>query len=90
MDLIVSPATPITAFDAGMEVPPGSGLARWTEWAGFSYPINLTQEPALSVPCGTDGRGLPVGLQIVGRKGADLEVLGAGLAVERALAVGAA
>ncbi|NBB84575.1 MAG: amidase [Alphaproteobacteria bacterium] len=84
VDLIVSPATPLTAFDAGLEVPRDSGLGRWTEWAGFSYPINLTQEPALALPCGSDDRGLPVGLQIIGRKGADLEVLGAGLAIERA------
>ena len=89
VDLIVSPATPLTAFDAGLEVPAASGLARWTEWAGFSYPINLTQQPALALPCGSDARGLPVGLQIIGRKGADLEVLGAGLAVERALVDGA-
>jgi len=89
VDLIVSPATPLTAFDAGLEVPEGSGLARWTEWAGFSYPLNLTQEPALALPCGSDRRGLPVGLQIIGRKGADLEVLGAGLAIERARADGA-
>jgi len=85
VDLIVSPATTITAFDADREVPQESGLGRWTEWAGFSYPINLSQQPALSLPCGVDGRGLPVGLQVVGRKGADVEVLGAGLAIERAL-----
>ncbi|NBB68741.1 MAG: amidase [Alphaproteobacteria bacterium] len=88
VDLVVSPATPLTAFDAGLEVPNDSGLARWTEWAGFSYPINLTQEPALTLPCGSDDRGLPMGLQIIGRKGADLEVLGAGLAIERARADG--
>jgi amidase/aspartyl-tRNA(Asn)/glutamyl-tRNA(Gln) amidotransferase subunit A len=88
VDLIVSPATPLTAFGAGLEVPEGSGLARWTEWAGFSYPLNLTQEPALALPCGSDERGMPIGLQIVGRKGADLEVLGAGLAIERARADG--
>ncbi len=85
VDLVVSPATPLTAFDAGLEVPTESGLARWTEWAGFSYPLNLSQQPALALPCGADASGLPVGLQIVGRKGADLEVLGAGLAVERAV-----
>lgn len=89
VDLIVSPATPLTAFDAGLEVPAASGLVRWTEWAGFSYPLNLTQQPALVLPCGGDDRGLPVGLQIVGRKGADLEVLGAGLAIERVRAGGA-
>ncbi len=86
-DLVVSPATSLTAFEAGVEVPAGSGLARWTEWAGFSYPLNLTQQPALVVPAGLDADGLPIGLQIIGRKGADLEVLGAGLAFERATAV---
>lgn len=85
VDVVVSPATALTAFGAGLEVPAGSEFQRWTEWAGFSYPINLTQEPALVVPAGRDGDGMPVGLQFVGRKGADLEVLGAGLAFERAL-----
>ncbi len=45
-DLLVSPAVAVPPFAAGAEVPPGSGLARWTEWAGFSYPLNLSQQPA--------------------------------------------
>jgi aspartyl-tRNA(Asn)/glutamyl-tRNA(Gln) amidotransferase subunit A len=84
LDLIVSPTTALTAFAAGAELPADSGLERWLQWAGFSYPINLTQQPALSVPAGFDGEGLPIGLQIVGPKGADAAVLGAGLAFERA------
>jgi amidase/aspartyl-tRNA(Asn)/glutamyl-tRNA(Gln) amidotransferase subunit A len=52
IDLLVSPTTAIAAFAAGEELPPGSGLERWTGWAGFSYPINLTQQPAVSVPAG--------------------------------------
>lgn len=75
LDVIVSPAVAIPAFGAGCEVPEGSGMTRWTEWAGFSYPVNLSQQPACTIPCGTDASGLPVGLQIVGARGEDARVL---------------
>lgn len=74
-DFIVSPATSIPAFAAGLEVPADSGLGRWTEWAGFSYPINLSQQPATVIPCGLTEAGLPVGFQIIGARGADADVL---------------
>jgi len=64
----------IPAFGAGREVPEGSGMTRWTEWAGFSYPVNLSQQPACVIPCGL-ASGLPVGLQIVGARGDDARVL---------------
>jgi aspartyl-tRNA(Asn)/glutamyl-tRNA(Gln) amidotransferase subunit A len=35
-------------------------------WTPFSYPFNLTQQPAITVPCGLTAKGLPIGLQIVG------------------------
>ncbi len=79
-DLVVSPATAIAAFAAGHEVPPGSGLGRWTEWAGFSYPVNLSQQPACSIPCGLTSDGRPVGLQIIGPRGDDARVLAAAAA----------
>ena len=79
-DLVASPATAIPAFAAGHEVPPGSGLGRWTEWAGFSYPINLSQQPACSTPCGWTRNGRPVGLQLIGPRGEDARVLGAAAA----------
>lgn len=75
-DLLLSPATACLPFAAGREVPEGSGLSRWTEWAGFSYPINLSQQPACTLFCGL-AEGLPVGLQIVGPRGADGFVLDA-------------
>jgi aspartyl-tRNA(Asn)/glutamyl-tRNA(Gln) amidotransferase subunit A len=79
-DLVVSPATAIPAFAAGHEVPQGSGLGRWTEWAGFSYPINLSQQPACSIPCGFTASGRPIGLQLIGPRGADGRVLAAAAA----------
>lgn len=82
-DLILSPTVAIPPFAAGCDVPPGSGLQSWTDWAGFSYPINLSQQPACSVPCGFTSGGLPVGLQIFGPRGADEAVLSAALTYEQ-------
>ncbi|MEU8823141.1 amidase [Streptomyces sp. NPDC048636] len=86
-DLLVTPTMPITAFAAGVEVPPGSEHTRWTGWTPFTYPFNLTQQPAASMPCGLSSAGLPIGVQLVGARHADALVLraahalyGAGLA----------
>ena len=83
-DLLLTPTTPIPAFEAGVEVPAGSRERRWTSWTPYSYPFNLTQQPAASVPCGHTGEGLPVGLQIVGARHADHLVLAAAKAFEDA------
>jgi len=85
-DLILSPSTAVLPFAAGQEWPEGASMTRWTDWAGFSFPINLSQQPAASVPCGWV-RGLPVGLQIIDARGADGRVLDAAEAVE-ALMIG--
>jgi len=83
--LLLSPAVAVPPFAVGEEVPPGSGLARWTGWAGFSYPVNLGQHPACTLPCGRTAAGLPIGLQIVGPRGADDRVLAAARTLEEAL-----
>lgn len=83
-DLLVTPTVPITAFEAGLEVPKDSGHRRWTGWTPFTYPFNLTQQPAASVPCGVDEDGLPVGLQIVAARHADPLVLRAAHALYEA------
>jgi aspartyl-tRNA(Asn)/glutamyl-tRNA(Gln) amidotransferase subunit A len=56
----------------------------WCAWAPFSYPFNLTTQPAASVPCGLTKAGLPIGLQIVGPVGSDALVLRASRAFEAA------
>ena len=63
-DFLVTPQLPITAFQAGNEVPPESGMSRWWEWSPFTYPFNLSQHPAATVPCGFSSDNLPVCLQI--------------------------
>ncbi|GHD99371.1 amidase [Streptomyces alanosinicus] len=89
-DLLVTPTLPVTAFEAGVEVPRGSAHRRWTGWTPFTYPFNLTQQPAASIPVGTDGNGLPVGLQIVAARHRDDLVLRAAHALYEAGAASAA
>jgi len=81
-DLLMTPQMPLTAFAAGHEVPPHSGMTRWWEWSPFTYPFNLTQQPAASLPCGFTENGLPVAVQVIGAKFADATVLRACRAYE--------
>ncbi len=81
-DLVMSPSVPILPFAAGRDVPENGGFAQWTEWSSFSFPINLSQQPACSVPCGRSESGLPIGLQIIGARYADAAVLSAALTVQ--------
>jgi aspartyl-tRNA(Asn)/glutamyl-tRNA(Gln) amidotransferase subunit A len=81
-DLLVTPTLAVPAFEAGREFPPGG--SRWTDWTPFTYPFNLTQQPAASIPCGLTKSGLPVGLHIVGPKYADALVLRAARGFETA------
>lgn len=83
-DLLVTPTLPLTAFEAGVEVPKGSAHRRWTGWTPFTYPFNLTQQPAATVPVGTDGDGLPIGLQLVAARHRDDLVLRAAHALYEA------
>jgi aspartyl-tRNA(Asn)/glutamyl-tRNA(Gln) amidotransferase subunit A len=88
-DLLLTPTTSCAAFDlkeggmlgpdevAGEPVTPAS-------WIGFTYPFNFTGQPAASVPCGFTGAGLPVGLQLAGRRYDEPTVLRAAAAIERA------
>ena len=83
-DLLLTPSLPIPAFEAGREVPAGSGMQRWMEWTPFTYPFNLTRQPAVTIPCGLTKSGLPIGLQLVGPMYGDAMVLRASRAFEEA------
>ena len=78
-DLLVTPTLCVPAFDVGQESPQ---KGRWTDWTPFTYPFNLTGQPAASIPCGFTKAGLPVGLHIVGPRYADALVLRAARAFE--------
>ena len=83
-DLLLTPSVPILPFPVGRDVPDPARQARWTEWAPFSFPFNMTRQPAASLPCGFAENGMPVGLQIVGPLYGDALVLRACHAFEGA------
>lgn len=83
-DLLVTPTLPIAAFGAGLLSPADEGQSKWIYWTPFSYPFNLTQQPAASVPCGFTKAGLPIGLHLVGKMFDDRTVLRASKAYEDA------
>jgi aspartyl-tRNA(Asn)/glutamyl-tRNA(Gln) amidotransferase subunit A len=85
-DILLTPTLPCTAFKAGDDHP-GAVAGHPTTylgWTPFTFPFNLTGQPAATVPCGFDTSGLPIGLQIVGRWHDDVTVLRAAAAFEEA------
>jgi aspartyl-tRNA(Asn)/glutamyl-tRNA(Gln) amidotransferase subunit A len=85
-DLLLTPTLPCTAFPVGLNQP-GTVAGRETtylSWTAFTYPFNLSGQPAATVPCGFASDGLPAGLQIVGRLKEDALVLRAAAAFEQA------
>lgn len=86
-DLIVTPTVAVPAFDARPAGHTPMDAQAMLGWSPFSYPFNLTQQPAITVPCGLTSDGLPIGLQIVGPMFADALVLRAARAFESACPV---
>jgi aspartyl-tRNA(Asn)/glutamyl-tRNA(Gln) amidotransferase subunit A len=76
-DLLLSPTLAVPPFRAGQDdadALAGEKLGP-LQWTRFTYPFNLTGQPAANVPAGWTKSGLPVGLQIIGDRYADLVVL---------------
>jgi len=85
-DLLITPAVSVAAFPAHRLMPEEWPQHEWdwVQWAEFSYPFNFSHNPAASIPCGFTTDGLPVGLQVVGPRLNDLQVLQAAAAYEEA------
>lgn len=83
-DALLTPTMPIQAFAAGQPAPDGWRSQLWTSWCPYTYPFNMTQQPALTVPCGFAADGLPIGLQVVAARHRDATTLRVGQAYERA------
>ena len=81
-DLLVTPAVAVPAFDARPAGHTPMSPEPMLGWTPFSYPFNLTQQPACAIPCGLTRGGLPIGLQIVGPMFGDALVLRAARAYE--------
>jgi aspartyl-tRNA(Asn)/glutamyl-tRNA(Gln) amidotransferase subunit A len=85
-DLLLTPTIACPPFAVGLDNPTaiaGKSVEPYA-WIPFTYPFNMTGQPASSVPCGFTKDGLPIGLQIVGRRFDDVTVLRASAAFERA------
>jgi len=80
-DCIVSPTSPTTAFKLGEKT--DDPLTMYLSDI-FTLPVNLAGLPGLSVPCGLDSKGLPVGLQLIGRAFDEQGLFGLASAYERA------
>jgi aspartyl-tRNA(Asn)/glutamyl-tRNA(Gln) amidotransferase subunit A len=85
-DLLLTPTVACPPFKVGLDNPPeiaGTPIDAYG-WIPFTFPFNMTGQPAASVPCGFTRDGLPIGLQIVGRRFDDATVLRAARAFEEA------
>jgi len=85
-DLLLTPTLSVPPFPVGVDWPRevAGQKVHPLNYLAFTYPFNLTGQPAGSVPCGWTEDGLPVGLQIVGRRFEDATVLRAAAAFEEA------
>lgn len=86
-DLILTPSTAVPAFKA---LPTGHSpmnSVAMLGWTPFSYPFNLSQQPAISLPCGLTTEGLPMGVQLVGAMFGDAVLLRAAHALQSCYAV---
>ena len=84
---LVMPVSQVPPFDVELEYPTevaGAQMATYLDWMESCWCITVTGHPAISVPCGFTDDGLPVGVQIVGRRADDLGVLRLAHAFERA------
>ena len=64
-DALVSPVLPVTSLDVGLDIPPALADRNLVSWVFYTYPFNLTGQPAGAVCAGIASDGMPVGLQIV-------------------------
>ena len=87
-DLLILPTVAVPPFPVEQPYPTeidGKPLENYTQWFFLTYGITVTGLPAISVPCGFTKSGLPVGLQIVGRRRQEAAVLRAAAAFEAAM-----
>jgi aspartyl-tRNA(Asn)/glutamyl-tRNA(Gln) amidotransferase subunit A len=82
-DILLSPVLPVTSLDVGKNVPNDLADRNLVSWVYYTYPFNLTGQPAATVCAGFAADGMPVGLQIVGRVFDEASVVRAAAAFER-------
>ena len=89
VDLLIAPAAAVQPFNKNEWYPReinGKPLQSYIHWVAITYGLTLTGHPVLCLPCGRDEKGLPFGIQVVGRRFEEARLLSVGLALEQALA----
>ncbi|MEO7106167.1 MAG: amidase family protein [Rhodoferax sp.] len=84
IDLLLTPTTPCTAFAADANAPPWSAH-NIISWMSYTYPFNLTGQPAASIPIGFSASGLPIGMQMVAKINHETDIFRAAAAYEQAM-----
>jgi len=82
-DVLVSPVVPVSSLDVGVDIPAHLTDRNLVSWVYYTYPFNLTGQPAGTVCAGVGADGMPVGLHIVGRAMGEYDVVRLGAAYER-------
>ena len=82
-DLLLSPVLPVSSLEVAKNIPDHLGDRNLVSWVFYTYPFNLTGQPAATVCAGIAADGMPVGLQIVGRALGEYDVVRAAAAYER-------
>jgi Asp-tRNA(Asn)/Glu-tRNA(Gln) amidotransferase A subunit family amidase len=88
-DLLLAPVTPVSPFpwtQLYASHVDARQMRNYYQWLALTYVVTLATNPALSLPCGRDERGMPFGLQVIGRLHGDVQLLGAARALEQAFA----
>lgn len=84
IDLLLTPTVAVLPFESGRLVP-NSKFESWWDWTPFTWPFNMSRNPAVSVPAGLSDSGLPVGVQLVGRWYDEATLLRASAPLQQAL-----
>jgi aspartyl-tRNA(Asn)/glutamyl-tRNA(Gln) amidotransferase subunit A len=83
-DILFTPTVAVPALPVGQDLNDRNTEESWIDWTPFSYPFNMSRQPAANIPCGFTQSGLPVGLQAVAALDRDALVLRVARAYEMA------
>ena len=88
-DALICPTASVSPIAKGELYPTeinGQPLETYISWLAITYGLTLVGHPVVVLPCGLDHRGMPFGIQVVGKYGRDRELLGLARSLEAALA----
>lgn len=88
IDVLICPVAAVTPFPHEIwyvDIIDGQAMPTYMRWLALSYALTMATPPVVALPCGVDHLGMPFGIQIAGKPGADRQVLEVALGLERML-----